>query len=332
MQYLYPDDPAPVSYDYLELSASLAWRERLYGSVAVAPGTRWFADYGRPQHRNAYSGELSMQQPVSEWLTWIVGAGYRRFDGDGGDGSDSYFYGATSLALAGAPRHPRARLVRHGRQRQAPLRRKPCGKSHRGQRDGDVLNRIEPIPHPRSQNDERELLARVAARDTAAFRALYFTYHKRMSRFLMRFLRRHELIEEVINDTMYAVWCKAGDFRGDSQLSTWIFGIAYRKALKALKRAGDHPLVDTSVDVASVPVMHDDGAGQREVRQCIERALVALPPVQRLVIELAYFMGHSCEEIAAITDTPVNTVKTRMFHARERLRTLLPELRDWTQP
>jgi RNA polymerase sigma-70 factor (ECF subfamily) len=51
-----------------------------------------------------------------------------------------------------------------------------------------------------------------------------------------------------------------------------------------------------------------------------------LPEEQRLSLELAYFMGHSCEEIAAITDSPVGTVKARMFHAREKLRLALPSL------
>jgi RNA polymerase sigma-70 factor (ECF subfamily) len=180
---------------------------------------------------------------------------------------------------------------------------------------------VRPAAH-----EERQLLARIAEQDSAAFRALYLVYHKRMSRFLLRFVRQHELIEEIINDTMYVVWCKADEFRGDSQVSTWILGIAYRKALKALRRGAANPQIDASVDPESVALAHDAGASQREQREWIDLGLAALSPVQRIVIELAYFMGHSCEEIAAITDSPVNTVKTRMFHARERLRELLPEL------
>lgn len=182
-----------------------------------------------------------------------------------------------------------------------------------------------------ASQDERRLLERIVARDKAAFNAMYFAYHRRMSRFLLRFLRHPEQVEEVINDTMYAVWCKAADFRGESQVSTWIFGIAYRKALKSLKRAAAGPPVDASVPLESL-LEQDVGPEQRELRQCIDQALAALPPVQRLAIELAYFMGHSCEEIAAITDCPVNTVKTRLFHARERLRDLLPDLQGWPRP
>ena len=181
-------------------------------------------------------------------------------------------------------------------------------------------------PAREAAQEELRLLERIAARDTAAFRALYLAYHKRISRFLLRFVRQHEMVEEIINDTMYVVWRKARDFRGDSQVSTWILGIAYRQALKSLRKGAANPLVDASVDPETIAVTHDSGASQRETREWIDLGLQALPPVQRMVIELAYFMGHSCEEIAVITDSPVNTVKTRMFHARAKLRGLLQDL------
>lgn len=76
----------------------------------------------------------------------------------------------------------------------------------------------------------------------------------------------------------------------------------------------------------------DASVDQGEVRRAIDRALALLPPVQRLAVELAYFSGQSCEEIAAIAACPVNTVKTRLFHARERLRELLPQLRGELVP
>jgi RNA polymerase sigma-70 factor (ECF subfamily) len=175
---------------------------------------------------------------------------------------------------------------------------------------------------------EQLLLERIVDGDRDAFRSLYLLYHKRLSRFLLRFLRRRELAEEVINDTMYAVWCKAADFRGDSQLSTWIFGIAYRKAMKAVRKDTRDAPVEAGVEAIALSTLQDPEARQRELRECLDRALASLPAPQRAAIELAYFVGHSCEEIAAITTTPVNTIKTRLFHARERLRALLPELRD----
>ena len=174
------------------------------------------------------------------------------------------------------------------------------------------------------------LLERIVAGDRDAFRALYLVYHKRLGRFLLRFLRRHDLVEEVINDTLYAVWCKAREFRGESRLSTWIFGIAYRKAMKAVRKDSREPRGGEADDPPPLTTQ-DPSERQRELRESLDRALATLPPPQRMVIELAYFVGHSCEEIAAITSTPVNTIKTRMFHARERLRGLLPEWREGDQ-
>src|SRR3979490_3454412 len=80
---------------------------------------------------------------------------------------------------------------------------------------------------------EVDLMARIADGDRKAFEELYNLYHRRMARFLTRLTHRYEVAEEVINDTFWVVWRKARDFRGDSQPSTWILGIAYRKARNA---------------------------------------------------------------------------------------------------
>src|SRR6185312_15399922 len=83
---------------------------------------------------------------------------------------------------------------------------------------------------------ELVLLGRIAGHDSAALKELYFLYHRRLARFLTRLTPRAELAEEIINDTFWVVWQRAGDFRGASLVSTWILGIAYRRALKSLKR------------------------------------------------------------------------------------------------
>jgi RNA polymerase sigma-70 factor (ECF subfamily) len=177
----------------------------------------------------------------------------------------------------------------------------------------------------RDDADERELLARTAARDRDAFKALYVIYHRRLARFLVRMTRQFDVAEEIINDTMWVVWQRAGEFRGSSRVSTWIMGIAYRRALKTLRRANLQSrfvTLDEDADYTDYGA-EVDGADRR---QLVTRALAELPLEQRLVLELTYYLGHSCAEIAEIMECPVNTVKTRMFHARRKLRTLLPAL------
>ncbi len=172
--------------------------------------------------------------------------------------------------------------------------------------------------------EEREcaLLGRIAGRDSAAMKELYLLYHRRLARFLMRLTTRYDLAEEIINDTFWVIWQHAGDFRGASRVSTWILGIAYRRGLKTLRCAGPAP-VDAEVEAQAAA---DEPAQQEELNEWLDVALRRLPPEQRMVIEFAYHLGHSCEEIASIMQCPVNTVKTRMFHARRKLRTLLTTL------
>jgi RNA polymerase sigma-70 factor, ECF subfamily len=183
---------------------------------------------------------------------------------------------------------------------------------------------------PLREQADRDLLGKVAAGDREALRELYLFYHRRLATFLLRFTRRQDLVEEVINDTMYIVWCKAGEFRGDSRLSTWIMGIAYRRALKTLRRRG-HQLFHC-VPIEDQWLAAPDELGEAETGEWVARAMQQLPIEQRLTLELAYGQGHSCEEIAEIMDCPANTVKTRMFHARGKLRRLLPRLAGTAAP
>jgi RNA polymerase sigma-70 factor (ECF subfamily) len=177
--------------------------------------------------------------------------------------------------------------------------------------------------HQRDATD-RQLLRRVAARDHQAFRELYIAYHRRLARFLMRLTREFGLVEEVINDTMWVVWNKAGEFRGESRISTWIMAIAYRRALKSLRSSFATPRAHDSLD--ELQLVAPDELEASELSEWILESLQQLPADQRLVVEFAYGHGHSCEEIAIIMDCPVNTVKTRLFHARKKLRGIMTDV------
>ena len=171
---------------------------------------------------------------------------------------------------------------------------------------------------------EVELIGRVGEGDRRAFEELYHLYHRRMARFLPRLTRRYDLAEEIINDTFWVVWRKARTFRGESQPSTWILGIAYRKARNAFRASAR--LSEKNLQAAQEPLTDESPANVEELRDWLGQALARLPLEQRLAVQLCYELGHSCEEIATIMDCPVNTVKTRLFHARAKLQRLLPQL------
>ena len=85
----------------------------------------------------------------------------------------------------------------------------------------------------------------------------------------------------------------------------------------------DHEFDEDSVSVESTD---NDENNQRWISLGLER----LPVEQRMALELTYTLGHSCEEVAAILQCPVNTVKTRLFRARETLKQVLPALAGMT--
>ena len=178
--------------------------------------------------------------------------------------------------------------------------------------------------------EERELLDRVAARDVHAFERLYRHYQPRLARFLINIVQRPQLVEEVLDDTMMVVWDTADRFRGGSKISTWIFAIAYRKALKARARWPDPVEDDPSDAQASQELAPDEQLHHQRLHDALASAMNSLSADHRAVVDLTYFHGMSYREIGEIMDCPVDTVKTRMFHARRRLKTLLSgSLADW---
>ncbi|MBO9664161.1 MAG: sigma-70 family RNA polymerase sigma factor [Dokdonella sp.] len=189
-----------------------------------------------------------------------------------------------------------------------------------------------PSEDTRAEASARDLewLRRVAGGDRVAFERLYLHHHGRLTRFLARHTARRDLVEEIVNETMWVVWRSAGEFRGDAKVATWIIGIAYRRLMKALRDRPEPLELPTTL-----PDEAGDGPGeaeQRELRDWVRHGLLALPPDQRMTMELAYYLGQSCEEIAAIMDVAVGTVKARLFHARVRLRNTLPALGGDTPP
>lgn len=179
-----------------------------------------------------------------------------------------------------------------------------------------------------SVDEEAALLARVAAEERDAFEALYRLYSPRLQRFVRGMTKQTSLVEEILDDTMMVVWRKAYTFNHRSKVSTWIFAIAYRQSLKALERSGaqEEIGIDERAD-ASAPGP-DEALQQQEVRKHLDDALHTLSPEQRAVMELTYYFGYACREIAEIMGCPLDTVKTRMFYARRKLKAFLASHRE----
>jgi len=178
-----------------------------------------------------------------------------------------------------------------------------------------------------SVDEEAALLSRVAAEETDAFEALYRLYSPRLQRFVRGMTKQPALVEEILDDTMMVVWRKAYTFNHSSKVSTWIFAIAYRQSLKTLKRLGRLEDETYEQTEASTPGP-DDALQQQELHQHLDNALGMLSAEQRAVMELTYYFGYACREIAQIMGCPIDTVKTRMFYARRKLKASLASHRE----
>lgn len=177
--------------------------------------------------------------------------------------------------------------------------------------------------------EERSALAHLRATtegDVRAFRRLHARFHGPVMAFAARILGRQDRAEEVANDTMLAIWRGAARFEGRSRVSTWVFGIAYRQALKARRRFGFERLHMALDLVANRP---DPGLADADPfvdADLVAAATAALPVRDRALVHMTYGYGFTAAEIAEVTGWPVGTVKTRLGAARRRMRERLTEI------
>lgn len=161
----------------------------------------------------------------------------------------------------------------------------------------------------------------VENRSTAAMQRFYERYRSRLIPFLSRMTSDDALLEEVYNDVMLTVWNKADQFQGNSKVSSWVFSIAYRVCLKMLKK---QKLRQRILDSFSLFREKEEEAesfedADNEEHDKLRGAINQLSAKHRMVVELSYFQGYSTQQIGEIANCPVNTVKTRLHHARQKI-------------
>lgn len=168
---------------------------------------------------------------------------------------------------------------------------------------------------------ETQWIRQIAKRDRGAFEAMYQSYQNRLFHYLYSMVHAVEVAEELTNDVMLEVWKGASRFRGQSRASTWLFGIAHHKALNELrKRRPRLEELRAARHLADAKPGPEASSIRDSVRAGVERALVALTPEHREVVELTFYHQCTYQEIAQIVGCPLNTVKTRMFYAKQQLR------------
>jgi RNA polymerase sigma-70 factor (ECF subfamily) len=195
------------------------------------------------------------------------------------------------------------------------------------------------IADVRSPDDDDALVARVAGGDEHALGGLYDRWSPLVFSVCVHILGDDDEAEEAVEETFWQAWRQAERYdvtRG--AVATWLTTIARSRALdrlRASRRRQEETMSHLSetkrAAVDATTRRGDDPARSAEVaerRVLVRQALLALPPEQREVLELAYFRGLSQTEIAEHTGQPLGTVKTRVRLAMEKLRDRLGILRE----
>jgi RNA polymerase sigma-70 factor (ECF subfamily) len=166
---------------------------------------------------------------------------------------------------------------------------------------------------------DSHLVRAIATGDTQAMDTLYERHGLGVLNYLLGQLADRQQAEEVLQDVMLAVWKGAASFRGDSQVRTWLLGIARHRALNARQRQRT-PSEPLNEDIKAEP--HETLEGDSS-RMHIQRGLRQLPAEQRETLELIFYHGMSGPEAAALLGVSPGTVKSRLHRAKAALRELL---------
>jgi RNA polymerase sigma-70 factor (ECF subfamily) len=182
-------------------------------------------------------------------------------------------------------------------------------------------------PPGSADEEEARLILGIAAGDRAALSLLYSRIGGPLMGYLVHLTSDYGLAEELLQDTLLAVWTSAATFAGRSRPRTWLFGVARRQAHNTLRRHSI-PLVHADEE-EELALLQDPGPGPEDAvlahagQAEMAAALARLSTAHREVLVLAVVQGLPQHDLVEILGVPIGTVKSRLHAAKRALRILL---------
>ncbi len=177
-----------------------------------------------------------------------------------------------------------------------------------------------------SRNDE-ELLSHLhnPQKRASAFSTLVRMYQERLYWHIRKMLLSHDDTDDVLQNTFMKAWNGLESFRGEAQISTWLYRIATNETLTFLANKRLHNIQAVEdVEDALLETLHSgryiDG---NDVQMKLQRALLTLPEKQRIVFNMKYFEDMKYEEMEAILGTSIGALKASYHHAVKKIEKFL---------
>ncbi|MBX2828020.1 MAG: RNA polymerase sigma factor [Flavobacteriaceae bacterium] len=176
-------------------------------------------------------------------------------------------------------------------------------------------------------NTDQYLIAQIKQGDTQAFATLVERYKDYVFTIVIRVVKVREEAEEVAQDTFIKAYESLESFRGESKFSSWLYSIAYRKALDRVRKNKRQQTTDLLEEITEGDAGNIDNALQlmesQERKEKIRQSIMQLPEIDATLITLYYFEDQSVKEIAQVTGLSEDNIKIKLYRSRKKLFTLL---------
>ena len=174
--------------------------------------------------------------------------------------------------------------------------------------------------------DALELQLKDASTRRDAFPLLVKQYQRRVYGIVRKMVISHDDADDIVQDVFVKVWNNLDSFKGESSLFTWIYRIATNESLQFLRKKKNQSWFRADItEELENALVSEKSIDADEIQMKLQKAILRLPDKQRLVFNLKYFEELTYEEIAAITDSSVGSLKASFHHATKKVEEFLQE-------
>jgi len=168
---------------------------------------------------------------------------------------------------------------------------------------------------------EKRLVQQVAAGDSKAFRELYDLSCGKVARYVHKMVGDDSLADDIVVQAYTVAWQKSSAFKGEGRITTWLIGIARNIMFREFRKVKHHVVFEEEYSAADTRSQFQ--VEVESTNAALKVALQTLTMKHREILELVFYQDCSYAEVAELVGIPVNTVKTRVFHAKQALKEVL---------